>query len=338
MAAPTSCELGNDIRSVRSRLHVRPRVPMDFSEEQKRYLEGLARGVAAARAAQGAAPRPHPPGPSGIHQAAQNRVSLAAGKLSQGRRSQARRAPLDMWDEMAANAARGEFPKGTDVFLYKFHGLLLRRAGAGLVHVPPAHSERHPRRAPSCARSPTSPSATAAATRTSPRAPTCRSAKSRPRARDSHVLERLAEAGLTSRGAGADNIRNITGNPTAGIDPQELYDTRPLGLALHHAILNHRELYGLPRKFNIAFDGGGAVASLEDTNDIGFTAVRVATGKAVPTASTFASRSAASPGMATSPRDLGVADPAGAVRAGRAGDRARLHRRGRSHRPQAARG
>src|SRR5204863_8544410 len=88
------------------------------------------------------------------------------------------------------------------------------------------------------------------------------------------VLERLADAGLTSRGAGADNIRNITGNPTAGIDPAELYDTRPLGLALHHAILNHRELYGLPRKFNIAFDGGGSVASLEDTNDIGFRAVR----------------------------------------------------------------
>src|SRR5205807_798167 len=88
------------------------------------------------------------------------------------------------------------------------------------------------------------------------------------------ILERLAEAGLTSRGAGADNIRNITCNPTAGIDPAELYDTRPLGLALYHAILNHRELYGLPRKFNIAFDGGGSVASLEDTNDVGFSAVR----------------------------------------------------------------
>ena len=39
---------------------------------------------------------------------------------------------------------------------------------------------------------------------------------------------RLADIGLTSRGAGADNIRNITGSPTAGIDPQELIDTRPL--------------------------------------------------------------------------------------------------------------
>jgi ferredoxin-nitrite reductase len=87
--------------------------------------------------------------------------------------------------------------------------------------------------------------------------------------------------GLTSRGAGADNIRNLTGSPAAGIDPQELCDTRPLCRALHHHILNHRDLYGLPRKFNIAFDGGGRLSVLEDTNDIGFAAVRVGPEKPV---------------------------------------------------------
>jgi ferredoxin-nitrite reductase len=94
-------------------------------------------------------------------------------------------------------------------------------------------------------------------------------------------LTAIDELGLTSRGAGADNIRNLTGSPAAGIDPQELYDTRPLCRALHHHILNHRELYGLPRKFNIAFDGGGRLSVLEDTNDIGFAAVRVGPGKPV---------------------------------------------------------
>jgi hypothetical protein len=58
-------------------------------------------------------------------------------------------------------------------------------------------------------------------------------------------LTAIDELGLTSRGAGADNIRNLTGSPAAGIDPQEQYDTRPLCRALHHYILNHRELYGL---------------------------------------------------------------------------------------------
>jgi ferredoxin-nitrite reductase len=92
------------------------------------------------------------------------------------------------------------------------------------------------------------------------------------------MLLAVQALGLTSRGSGADNIRNITGSPTAGIDPQELYDTRSLCRAMHHYILNHREMYGLPRKFNIAFDGGGRVPVLEDTNDIGFVACQVTGG------------------------------------------------------------
>ena len=92
------------------------------------------------------------------------------------------------------------------------------------------------------------------------------------------MLLAVQALGLTSRGSGADNIRNITGSPTAGIDPQEIYDTRPLCSAMHHYILNHREMYGLPRKFNIAFDGGGRVPVLEDTNDIGFVACQVTGG------------------------------------------------------------
>ncbi len=39
--------------------------------------------------------------------------------------------------------------------------------------------------------------------------------------------------------------------------------------------------YGLPRKFNVAFDGGGAIPTLEDTNDIGFQAVEVEDGASV---------------------------------------------------------
>ena len=91
-----------------------------------------------------------------------------------------------------------------------------------------------------------------------------------------NVLVRLQGLGLTSKGSGVDNVRNITASPTSGIDPQEYLDTRPFVHALHHYILNHRDLYGLPRKFNVAFEGGGAVDTVADTNDIGFMAVRVA--------------------------------------------------------------
>jgi ferredoxin-nitrite reductase len=89
------------------------------------------------------------------------------------------------------------------------------------------------------------------------------------------MLEAVQDLGLCSRGSGADNIRNVTGTPTAGIDPQELIDTRPHARAWHFHILNDRSLYGLPRKFNTAFDGAGIIPVLEDTNDIGFQAVRV---------------------------------------------------------------
>jgi ferredoxin-nitrite reductase len=93
-----------------------------------------------------------------------------------------------------------------------------------------------------------------------------------------NVLTRLQSLGLTSRGSGVDNVRNITASPTAGFDPQELIDTRPFAHALHHYILNDRELFNLPRKFNIAFEGGGSVDTLAGTNDIGFVAVRVGAG------------------------------------------------------------
>lgn len=91
-----------------------------------------------------------------------------------------------------------------------------------------------------------------------------------------NVITRLQSLGLTARGSGVDNIRNVTASPTAGFDPRELLDTRPFAHALHHYILNHREFYNLPRKFNVAFEGGGAVDTVADTNDIGFMAVKLA--------------------------------------------------------------
>lgn len=92
------------------------------------------------------------------------------------------------------------------------------------------------------------------------------------------LLDRIQAIGLTSRGSGADNIRNITCSPTAGFDPHELIDTLPLAQELGQFIINHREFYNLPRKFNIAFDGGGLISSVEDTNDIGLRAVKIENG------------------------------------------------------------
>ena len=84
-----------------------------------------------------------------------------------------------------------------------------------------------------------------------------------------------------SRGSGADNIRNVTGTPTAGIDPQELIDTRPYAREWHHHILNDRALYGLPRKFNVAFDGGGIIRCWRTPTTSASRRSRCATGRGV---------------------------------------------------------
>jgi ferredoxin-nitrite reductase len=96
------------------------------------------------------------------------------------------------------------------------------------------------------------------------------------------VLTRVQALGMSSRGSGADNIRNITASPITGIDPEELIDVAPLAEALNTYILNSRDMYGLPRKFNVAFDNGGAISVVADTNDIGFIAVRVNDAHSVP--------------------------------------------------------
>jgi ferredoxin-nitrite reductase len=88
-------------------------------------------------------------------------------------------------------------------------------------------------------------------------------------------LRRVQSIGLHTRGSGADNIRNLTMNPTAGIDPVELIDVQPLLMELAQIIINDRAFYDLPRKFNIAYDGGGLIGSVEDTNDIGVKAVKI---------------------------------------------------------------
>ncbi|MGB0370474.1 MAG: NirA family protein [Opitutales bacterium] len=95
------------------------------------------------------------------------------------------------------------------------------------------------------------------------------------------VLLKLGEIGLTSRGSGADNLRNITASPTSGFDPHEVYDVLPLARAMHTYIMNTRMMYDLPRKFNISFDNGGPISVCADTNDIAFYAVRVSEGHGV---------------------------------------------------------
>lgn len=69
------------------------------------------------------------------------------------------------------------------------------------------------------------------------------------------IFQRLSAAGLTSQQSGMDNVRNVVGCPIAGLDPEELIDSRTLAVRLQQAIIGHKAFSNLPRKFNLAITG-----------------------------------------------------------------------------------
>lgn len=180
---------------------------------------------------------------------------------------------LDIWDRLLASANSNEPPTPEDTFRFKFHGLFYVAPAQDSfmlrLRIPGGRLTAHQMRG----------LADMAERYGSGRCDLTTRANMQIREfqpRDIiRVLNTVQSLGLTSRGTGADNIRNITASPTTGLDPHELLDVGPIAEGLHHYILNSRDLYELPRKFNVAFDSGGSISVLADTNDIGFQAVRV---------------------------------------------------------------
>lgn len=88
------------------------------------------------------------------------------------------------------------------------------------------------------------------------------------------IFARLQKADLTSIQSGMDNVRNITGSPVSGIDPDELIDTRELAVQIQDMITNggkgNPAFSNLPRKFNIAIAGCRDNSIHAEINDIAF--------------------------------------------------------------------
>jgi ferredoxin-nitrite reductase len=259
----------------------------DFNDEQKRYLEGFMSGVQVGRAGRNAGlasgssamtaeADSEPIGPDAAGLKAQDRFLRDSKKLSDPEKFKREQHPFDAYERLKEQSKNNASPSPADNFRWRYYGLfyvapaqdsymcrlripngilkhwqlagladLAGRFAGGYAHVT-TRANFQLREIP--------PKHTVA------------------------LIEGIQDLGLCSRGSGADNIRNVTGTPTAGIDPVELIDTRDYAREWHYHILNDRSLTGLPRKFNVAFDGGGKIAALEDTNDIAFTAVEVKDG------------------------------------------------------------
>jgi ferredoxin-nitrite reductase len=269
-----------------------PTAPLDspstgFTPEQKQYLEGFL----AALAAQGpfvgetvagkltASPGDANTGPGGTPQ---NLAAPVVGEtvfgtpladLCKPERWKYDENPLDIWEKLVAHADADKFPDEADTFRFKFHGLFYvapaQDAFMLRIRVPAGELTALQLHGLADIASEWGGGYAHITTRAN-----IQIRELRPRD-IVKVLVRLQELGLTSRGSGADNIRNITASPNSGFDPDELIDVRPYAKGLHHYILNNRDLFGLPRKFNVAFDNGGSISAAADTNDIGFMACRV---------------------------------------------------------------
>jgi len=258
---------------------------VDFNDEQKRYLEGFAAGLQVLRSGRGlggptaktnAGSNAEPTGPEAAHIKAQDKVIASGKKLADQEKFKREEHPFDAYPRLKQQALDNAPPSPADNFRWRYFGLFyvaptqdsymcrLRMPNgilkhwqlAGLADLAESYGGGY------------SHVTTRANLQIREILPKNGVA----------LIEGIQDLGLCSRGSGADNIRNVTGTPTAGIDPQELLDTRPNAREWHYHILNDRSLTGLPRKFNVAFDGAGRIAVLEETNDIAFSAVDVKDG------------------------------------------------------------
>jgi len=258
---------------------------VDFNDEQKRYLEGFAAGLQVLRSGRGLGGAPatttagsnaEPTGPEAAHIRAQDKVVAAGKKLADQEKFKREEHPFDAYPRLKQQALDNAPPSPADNFRWRYFGLF---------YVAPAQDSYMCR-----LRMPNGILKHWQLTGLADLAESYGGGYSHVTTRANlqireilpkngvALIEGIQDLGLCSRGSGADNIRNVTGTPTAGIDPQELLDTRPYAREWHYHILNDRSLTGLPRKFNVAFDGAGKIAVLEETNDIAFSAVEVKDG------------------------------------------------------------
>src|SRR5213593_3160505 len=92
------------------------------------------------------------------------------------------------------------------------------------------------------------------------------------------AMRRLAEAGLTTREACGNSVRNITACPYAGVSAEERFDVTPYADALTRFLLRHPLSSTLPRKFKTAFEGCAVDHVCTGINDLGFSDVLGADG------------------------------------------------------------
>jgi len=229
-----------------------------FNTEQKEYLTGLFAGVAVR---------------GQKFSDVESEPAVPKADLIYEERIKREVHPLDAYEQIVENALGNKGPGKEDIFRFKWNGLFfltpVKDAFMARLRIPGGVVKTHQLRELAHIAQQLTSGYVQITTRANFQMRLIQP-KDAP-----EFLGRIQAIGLHTRGAGGDNIRNLTMNPTAGIDPVELIDVQPFLQRLGQIFINDRFFYDLPRKFNIAYDGGGLIGSVEDTNDIGVKAVKM---------------------------------------------------------------
>jgi sulfite reductase (ferredoxin) len=89
------------------------------------------------------------------------------------------------------------------------------------------------------------------------------------------LMRRLAAAGITTREACGNSVRNVTACPYAGVCSDETFDVTPYSRALSKFLLGHPDCQNFGRKFKPAFSGcSGHACALVSMHDLGYVATQ----------------------------------------------------------------
>ncbi len=116
------------------------------------------------------------------------------------------------------------------------------------------------------------------------------------------VLRRLTQAGLTTREACGNTVRNVTVCPLAGVCPREHVDVAPFLQGVVGHFLRHPLTQNLPRKFKISLSGCEADCAQGLMHDLAVVAIRTVDGR-------FGFKVLAGGGLGHKPHEAIVVEP-----------------------------
>jgi sulfite reductase beta subunit-like hemoprotein len=86
------------------------------------------------------------------------------------------------------------------------------------------------------------------------------------------LIRELGDSGLSSREGCGNTMRNVTGDPWAGVAKDELFDLTPYAGAYVRYFVRHPTTQGMPRKVKTSFDGGPRDRAISGIHDVAFRA------------------------------------------------------------------